>query len=41
LRLQDRKDQLLLTHIGSSLDIEVFADQRQIADLLFLQSLQI
>ena len=33
LRLQDRKDQLLLAHVGGALDVEIFADQRQIADL--------
>ena len=37
LRLQDRKNQLLLAHIGGALDVEVFADQREIADLLFLE----
>ena len=41
LRLQDRKDQLLLAHIGSAFNIEILADQRQIADFFLLERFQI
>ena len=41
LRLQNRKDQLLLAHIGGSLNIEGFPYQCQITNLLFFKSLKV
>jgi hypothetical protein len=41
LCLQDRKDQLLLAHIGGALNIEILADQCQITDLLLFEGLKI
>src|SRR5689334_15303535 len=41
LRLQDRKDQLLLAHVGRPFDIEILADQREVADLFFFECLEV
>src|SRR6185503_8618920 len=41
LSLQDRKDQLLFAHIGSAFNIEILANERQIADFFLLERFQI
>ena len=41
LRAEDGEDQLLLAHVGGALDVEVLGDLRQLADLLFLERLEV
>src|SRR5208282_1561918 len=41
LRLQDRKDHLLLAHVGGAVDIEIARHVRKLGDLGALQRLEV